>query len=123
GPPTITLSAATGAAGGPVTARIADAPGTPGDWAGLYDATGTAVQWLYLNGTQTMPASGVAGATVTFTLPAAPGVFQARLFNGSYTQVAVSGTIVTTAPTVTLGTTTAKVGASVTATLVNGPGT
>src|SRR5205807_4294513 len=123
GPPTVTLSATTGVAGGTVNASISSAPGTPGDWVGLYDAGGTAVQWQYLNGTQTMPVSGVSSATVTFTLPATAGAFHARLFNGSYTQVAASATITTTIPTVTLGATTASIGGTVTATVANGPGT
>src|SRR5207245_8928918 len=54
--PSITLDAAEGTAGGTVTATIANGPGRPGDWAGLYDANGTPVQWQYLNGTHTLPA-------------------------------------------------------------------
>src|SRR5205814_9621742 len=81
---TVTVGAATGTDGGTVTATIANAPGTPGDWVGLYDANGVPVQWQYLNGTHTLPAAGKASATVTFTLPAAPGAYHARLFNGIY---------------------------------------
>src|SRR5438045_714309 len=115
--------ATTGAAGGTVTATIANAPGTAGDWVGLYDANGVPVQWRYLDGTQTRPASGIANATITFTLPATPGTYHARLFNATYTLVATSGTITTTVPTVTLGAATGTAGGTVTATIVNAPGT
>jgi len=121
--PTVTLGAATGAAGGPVTATIVNAPGTPGDWVGLYDANGIPVQWQYLNGTHTLPGTGVTSATVTFTLPATPGTYHARLFNATYTLIATSGTITTTAPTVTLGASTGTAGGTVTATIANAPGT
>jgi len=121
--PSITLDAAEGTAGGTVTATIANGPGTPGDWAGLFDANGTPVQWLYLNGTHTLPAGGLKFATVTFTLPATPGTYQARLFNATYTLVATSGPITTSAPSVAIGATTGTAGGTVTATIANAPGT
>src|SRR5712691_4700973 len=121
--PSITLDAAEGTAGGTVTATIANGPGTPGDWAGLFDANGTPVQWLYLNGTHTLPAGGLKFATVTFTLPATPGTYQVRLFNATYTLVATSGPITTSAPSVTIGATTGTAGGTVTATIANAPGT
>jgi len=121
--PIVTLGATAGAAGGLVTATITDAPGSNGDWVGLYDANGNPVQWQYLNGSHSMPASGRNGATVTFVLPAAPGTYHARLFNGNYTLVATSGTIVTSAPSVTLNATSGAAGGTVTATIANAPGT
>ena len=121
--PVVTLGAATGTAGGLVTATITDAPGSRGDWIGLYDANGTPVQWQYLNGSHSMPGNGSSGATVTFVLPATPGTYHARLFNGNYTQVAASGTIVTSAPSVTLDTASGAAGSTVTATIANAPGT
>src|SRR2546427_765200 len=120
--PSVTLGATTGSAGGTVTATVANGPGTPGDWVGLYDAGGTAVQWQYLNGTQVMPATGVTSATVTFMLPATPGIYQARLFNATYVLVATSGSITTTVPSVTLSATSGTAGGTVMATVVNGPG-
>ena len=90
--PSVALGAWSGVAGGTVTATIVDAPGTPGDWAGLYDATGVPVAWQYLNGSHALPVSGVGGATLTFVLPA-PGMYQVRLFNGIYVLVAVSGSV------------------------------
>jgi len=122
-PPTVTLGASTAAAGGIVAATVTNGPGLPGDWVGLYDANGNAVQWQYLNGTQTRPATGVKNASVTFVLPAAPGTYHARLFNAAYVRVATSATISTTPPSVTLGATTGTAGGTVAATVTNGPGT
>ncbi len=119
---TVTLGATIGAAGGSVTATVADGPGTPGDWVGLYDANGNCVQWQYLDGTQTLPATVATSATVTFTLPATLGAFRARLFNGSYTLVATSGPITSTAPIVTLESANLTAGGTATATIFNGPG-
>ena len=66
-------------------------------WVGLY-ATGAAdstyVDWKYLNGTHTRPASGVTGAAVAFTMPATPGTYNVRFFlNDSWTKLATSTTI------------------------------
>ena len=96
-PPTITLSATTVAPGGTVTATIANGPGNAGDWVGLFGASApdaAYVDWRYLNGTQSRPGSGVTGAAVTFTMPAAPGTYNVRFFlNDSWTKVATSATI------------------------------
>ena len=101
---------------------LANGPGAPGDWVGLYDASGNNVSWRYLNGTQTLPATGFTTAAVTFLLPATPGTFHARFFNAQYTLIATSGTVTTTLPSVTLNTSTASVGGTITAIVANGPG-
>src|SRR2546425_353549 len=119
---TVTLGAANGYVGGTVTATIFNGPGSAGDWVGLYDANGNCVQWQYLDGTHTLPAAGVTTATVTFTLPATPGTFRAPLYNRSYNRVATSGTIATSAPSVTL-TSSGTAGGVATATIANAPGT
>jgi len=90
--PTVTLDASTGTVGGTVTAIVANGPGTPGDWVGLYDSNGNPVQWEYLNGSHSLPPSGVASASVPFSLPAA-GTYQVRLFNSNYVLVATSGSL------------------------------
>jgi len=120
--PRIMLGATTGTAGGQVTATIVNAPGLPGDFAGLYDANGVNLQWQYLDGTQTLPPAGRTSATLGFWLPGTPGVYHARLFKGDYTQVATSATISTFAPSVALSTTTGTAGGPVTAIVTNGPG-
>src|SRR2546427_12076108 len=94
--PSITLGAATGGTGGTVTATVANGPGAPGDWVGLYDAGGNAVSWQYLNGTQVKPATGVTNATVIFMLPATAGIYQARFMSAAYMLVATSGSITIT---------------------------
>src|SRR5207248_1828054 len=65
----ITLSATTGAPGTPVTATIANGPGNAMDWVGLYPTGATSalanrLSFQFLNGLQTVPASGVTGATL-----------------------------------------------------------
>src|SRR5262249_51164550 len=119
--PTLTLSTASGRAGGTVTATVANGPGTPGDFVGIYDAGGAAVSWLYLNGTQVKPAAGLPSATVTLTLPATAGTFEVRLYNSTYIRMAGASIVVTIPPTVTLNKTTANAGGTVAATVANGP--
>ena len=96
-PPSITLSATTVVPGGTVTATIANGPGNAGDWVGLVGASaadGTYMDWKYLNGTRTRPATGLTGAAVTFTMPATPGTYNVRFFlNDSWTKLATSATI------------------------------
>ena len=89
-------------------------------------ADGTYIDWKYLNGTQTRPASGVTGAAVAFTMPATPGTYNVRFFlNDSLTKLATSATITVTAPappSIALSATTVAPGGTVTATIANGPG-
>jgi len=47
------------------------------------------VAWSYLNGSQTPPSSGVAGATLQFTAPTTPGTYNVRLLaTGGFTRLA-----------------------------------
>jgi hypothetical protein len=129
GSPTVTPSATTGTVGAPFTATVANGPGHPMDWVGLY-ATGApsanSLQWKYLNSTQTAPATGLTGGTPTFTMPNTPGTYQLRFFlNNTLTVLATSATITVAAvvaPTVTPSATTGTAGAPFTATVANGPG-
>ena len=96
-PPSIALSATTAVPGGTVTATVANGPGKAGDWVGLFSDNApdaTYVDWMYLNGTKTRPASGLTGAAVAFTMPATPGTYNVRLFlNDSTSKLATSPTI------------------------------
>jgi len=92
------------------------------DWVGLYDANGNCVQWQYLDGTHTLPATGVTTASVTFTLPATTGAFRAQLYNRGYQLIATSETILTAGSSVALGAANGTAGGTTTATIVNGPG-
>jgi len=60
---------------------IAGGSGNATDWVALFAADGvTRLDWKYLNGLQTAPATGLFEATVPFTLPATPGVYTVRLY-------------------------------------------
>ena len=121
-PPSIALSSKRLSTAATVAATIANGPGNPGDWIGLFDVEGNAssyLSWQYLNGTQTAPANGLEDATVLFALPATPGIYNVRLFAaGTYDLLAVSEPITVLSPTVTVIT----AGGTVTATVANGPG-
>jgi hypothetical protein len=121
--PSITVSSTTVTTGGTVTATVTNGPGNRTDWVALYPASGTYVDWKYLNGSQTAPATGVTEATVSFTMPTTPGTYTLR-FNAGATLLATSATITVAAPavTLTLDTTTASTGGIVVATVANGPG-
>jgi Ca-activated chloride channel family protein len=129
GSPTVTPSATTGTVGAPFTATVANGPGHPMDWVGLFATgapSGNSLQWQYLNGTQTAPATGLTGGTPTFTMPTTPGTYQLRFFlNNTLTVLATSATITVAAvvaPTVTPSVTTGTAGTPFTATVANGPG-
>src|SRR4029077_12363670 len=82
------------------------------------------LQWQFLDGTQTRPTVGRTGATLTFTMPLTPGVYELRFFlANTYTVLATSVAITVVAPTITLSATTVAPGATVTATIASGPGT
>ena len=126
---TITVSPTTVAPGALITTTVANGPGIAGDWVGLHLVNGadsSYLQWKYLNGTTTQPATGLTGATVTFTAPAMVGDYQLRWFsNNTYARLATSATITVSAaaqPTVTVSPTLVAVGGTLTVTLANGPG-
>jgi uncharacterized protein YhfF len=127
-PPSIALNTATGVPGQTVTTTVTNGPGNAWDWVGLYpagatSATANRLAYKFLNGQTTAPASGVSGATLTFTLPTAPGSYDVRLFlNGSFTVLATSGSITIAPPSIALNAATAVPGQTVTATVTNGPG-
>ncbi|HYB94017.1 MAG TPA: S8 family serine peptidase, partial [Vicinamibacterales bacterium] len=90
-----------------VTATLTNGSGNPKDWLGFFcpasSADGSYIDWRYLNGTRTAPASGMSSATVTFTAPSANGTTcNVRLFsNNELIKVATSETV-TVAPQRTL---------------------
>jgi putative Ig domain-containing protein len=128
GPASVTPSATTAALGAAVTATIANGPGNTGDWVALY-ATGAPaaafLQWQYLNGTHTAPTVALSEVTLTFTLSLS-GTYELRFFqNNTYTVLATSAHISVAAAGpvgITPSATTVAPGATVTATIVNGPG-
>ena len=100
--PSVVLSATTAVGGQPVTATIANGPANAADWVGLYPASATSavancLKFQFLNGLQTPPASGMSGATLTFTMPMAPGTYNVRFFlNNTLTVLGTSATITVT---------------------------
>jgi len=52
------------------------------------------LDWKYLNGTRTMPATGVPSAELTFIMPLTPDQYEFRFFaNNGYTLLAVSAPV------------------------------
>jgi len=96
-PPMVTVSTTSAAPGASVQVAVADGPAYRGDWVALAkvgSATSVYVDWKYLNGTRTMPATGVSSADLTFTMPLTPEQYEFRFFaNNGYTLLAVSSPV------------------------------
>ena len=127
--PTVSVSSTSFPAGSSVTATVTNSPGTSRyDWVGFYPIGNTVGGYLdlrYLNGSTTAPASPLTGGTITFPTPAslAAGQYNIRLIAADGTQLAVSQTMtVTSAAVINLSATTVKAGATISVTIVNGPG-
>ena len=81
--------------GAKITVAVANGPGNPKDWVALYaagapDNSTNYLAWVYLNGTQTAPSTGVKSATVTMTAPNTNGSYEARFYaNDTYTLLAL----------------------------------
>ena len=94
-PKSITLNAASYPAGSPITATFTGGPGNNNDWIGIFPAsitqpsTGTYLDWLYTNGTQT-PGGNLKSGSVTFANPTlAPGNYKVWfLAANGYTKIA-----------------------------------
>src|SRR5215472_7346578 len=139
-PPSITVNGSSNAVvapGAKITVAVANGPGNPKDWVGLYaagqpDNSTSYLSWVYLNGTQTAPSTGVKSATITMTAPSAVASYEARFYaDDGYTVLArVTFTIQASAPppsspSITVnGSSNAVVapGAKITVAVANGPG-
>ena len=75
GTPTVTAGPATVLPGGTITATVTNGPGNLRDWVGLYATTAApdapSLQWSYLNGTRSIPATALTEGTLVFTAPLA----------------------------------------------------
>jgi hypothetical protein len=95
--PTVTVSTLTAAPGSTVTVTVANGPARVGDWVALAPVgapSATYVDYRYMNGAKTVPATGTSNATLTFTMPATRGDYNLRFFlNNTYTVVAMGPTI------------------------------
>jgi subtilisin family serine protease len=126
--PTITTPA-TVAPGGTITAQLSNGPGNTTDWMGLFAigaADSQALEWKYLNGTQTQPSTGISNATLSFTAPSTQGNYEVRLYAKGWVRLATSATIAVTSGSSSSATVTApssvNPGASFQAVVSNGPG-
>ena len=111
--------------GGTFAAQITNGPGNAKDWVGLY-VVGSSVEldWKFLNGSRSAPATGVTGATVPFALPTTPGKsYVLRYYaNDTYALLAASAAItVGGSNALTVSATTVAPGGSLTATVADGP--
>jgi hypothetical protein len=120
---TVTVTPSRVGGGGTVTTTFADGPGNQGDWWGVYlvGAPDTAyLSWGYLNGLQTMPGTGLTGATLPIVMPSVAGTYEVRWWaNNDLVLIAKSGPI--TVATVTVSPASVATGGSVTTTFTNGP--
>jgi alpha-tubulin suppressor-like RCC1 family protein len=65
-----------------VNVVVANGPGNPGDWLGLYERGAPHTEyldWSYLNGMQEVPETGVMSGSVVFSAPSQPGEYEIRL--------------------------------------------
>ena len=102
-PPSLTVSATTVAPGGSVQVSVAEGPGQRGDWVALA-AVGSGlashVDWNYLSGARSMPATGVSSAVLTFDMPET-GAYEFRFFaNNVYTLLATSPVVTVELPSI-----------------------
>jgi hypothetical protein len=97
GAPTLTVSTTTATRGQNITVTLQNGPGNLKDWIGLHPtaaADTTFVDWKYLGGLKTLPATPLTAATLTFTMPSTAGTYNFRLFaNGSYGKLSTSATV------------------------------
>jgi hypothetical protein len=99
---TVTVPA-TANSGDAVSVAFANGPGNPGDWWGVYlvgAPDGRYLSWGYLNGQQTMPATGLTGATLSIPMPMTPGTYEIRWWaNNGLTPIGKSGPIIVVSTT------------------------
>jgi hypothetical protein len=98
--PTISVNGSTAARmvnpGTALTVGINGGPGNATDWVGLF-ATGAgdaqSLEWRYLNGLTTLPATGQSNANVPFTVPTQPGTYEIRLYGKGWVRMATGATL------------------------------
>jgi len=95
--PTVTVGAATVAPGGAISVSVASGPANRMDWVAVVPASAADnayLDWRYLNGTKTAPASGASSAAVQLTAPLTPGTYNVRFYanNSSAQKLATSST-------------------------------
>jgi hypothetical protein len=95
--PTLTVSKTTAARGTTIQVTVTNGPGNPKDWTAMVAAASpdtSYLDWKYLNGSRTAPTTGLKTATLTYTLPWTPGVYNFRLFaNNTVSKIATSASV------------------------------
>jgi uncharacterized protein YegP (UPF0339 family) len=123
--PTLAVSATSVRLGGSVQVTVSGGPGNRSDWVALArvgSALTANVDWKYLSGTRTQPATGMTSAELTFAIPQTAGPYEFRFFaNNGYTLLATSPVVTTLPPTLTVSTASAAPGAPVQVTVMDGP--
>src|SRR5437899_7028236 len=88
--------------GNTVAVAVSGGPGNATDWIAMYASgapNGAFLDWFYLNGSKTAPATGVTSATVNFVMSSTAGNYEFRFFaNNGYTLLATSGTVIAILP-------------------------
>ncbi|HEX6161865.1 MAG TPA: S8 family serine peptidase [Vicinamibacterales bacterium] len=96
-PASLTVNTPSVNPGGTISVTVADGPRGTTDWVGLYAAgapDSSFVQWNFLNGLKSAPATGIGAATLQFAAPATAGTYEARFFaNNTYQRLATSAAI------------------------------
>jgi hypothetical protein len=81
--PSVTLSSEPVNPGGTIVATVENGPGNSGDWVGLYPEGAPDsgyLDWQFLNGSTSPPATPVTTARLRFTAPTDRGLYNVRLF-------------------------------------------
>jgi hypothetical protein len=124
--PLVTVSSTTARVATAVTVAVANAPGNLADWVTLVPVgapSSAYVDYRFMNGLKSEPATAISDATLTFNMPLAPGAYEMRLLaNHTYTVLATSATIIVPEPTISVSESAAAPGSQVTVTVSNGPG-
>jgi hypothetical protein len=103
----VSVSATQVIAGAPISVTVKGGPGNVEEWVAIYlasdpdSALSYNGNWMFLNGSKTMPSSPLpSGTKVFFTAPLEPGVYNIRYFatTGTGSRLAVSGSLTVTAP-------------------------
>lgn len=107
------------AAGPSITVAVTNGPGNSKDWLALY-VTGTAdsayLDWFFLNGTKSAPASGLTAASVPFVIPMLPGDYEVRFFsNNTFQRLGTSPTVTVSPAEATVTVNSSSVAITVTA--------
>ena len=123
--PTVAVSATSVALGGSVEVTVSNGPGNRGDSVSLAEvgsAANSYLDWQYLNGTRSIPATGQMSVELTFIMPLTPGEYELRFFMNSYNLLATSPVVTVKPPTLTVSATTVAPGGSVQLSVAEGPG-